>query len=205
MKSKNIRRLHAFVLCRTIGSLSLLALALFAMPLQAAQPKVSGQASNAPEWVYPAVPGFGGVHPRPNLPVRPDPRENYKIFVDVISADRDPSGQFNSLQRLARLVNLMAYAKVPPGHVHIVALLDEDVGAAAGTNVFYRKTFKADNPNLDLIHALKKAGVEMLVCSQALAGQHIPDSAIDPAVTITLSALTDMAVYGHEGYTYMRL
>lgn len=184
---------------------ALLALGLFAAPLHAAQANSSGKTSNAPEWVYPAIPGFGRVHPRPKLPVRPDPKENYKIFVDVATDDRDMSGKFYSLKRLARLVNLMAYAKVPPDHVHIVALLDEQVGYAAGTNAFYRKVFGGDNPNLPLIHALKKAGVKMLVCSQGLATNHIDDSAIDPAVTITLSALTDMVVYGHKGYTYMRL
>lgn len=52
----------------------------------------------------------------------------------------------------------MAYARVPRDHVHIVALLDEKVGYASGTNDFYRKAFGADNPNLALIHALKKVG-----------------------------------------------
>lgn len=189
----------------TLAGMTLCALALFAVPLHAAQPKAGGGKASAPEWVYPAIPGFGGVHPRPDLPVRPDPKEAYRVFVDVVSAERDPSGHFYSLQRLARLVNLMAYAKVPASHVHIVALLDEKVGYAAGTDAFYRKAFGGDNPNLRLIHALKKAGVKMLVCSQGLAENNIPDGAIDPDVTITLSALTDMVVYGHKGYTYMRL
>ena len=188
-----------------LACVAVLALAFFVLPSHAAQARNNGNTSSTPKWVYPAIPGYGGVHPRPKLPVRPDPKENYKIFVDVVSPGRDPSGKFNSLMRLARLVNLMAYAKVPRDHVHIVALLDEKVGYASGTNAFYNQAFGGDNPNLPLIHALKKAGVTMLVCSQGLAENHIPDSAIDPDVTITLSALTDMVVYGHKGYTYMRL
>lgn len=188
-----------------LAIMALLALAFFALPSHAAQARSNGNTSSTPKWVYPAIPGYGGVHPRPKLPVRPDPNENYRIFVDVITPHRDPSGKFDSLKRLARLVNLMAYARVPADHVHIVALLDEQVGYASGTDAFYKKTFGGDNPNLPLIHALKKAGVKMLVCSQGLAGANIPDSAIDPDVTITLSALTDMVVYGHKGYTYMRL
>lgn len=201
--STHSRRFHS--VRATATGLSLLALALFAAPLHAAQTRGSGKISSAPEWIHPAIPGFGGVHPRPDLPLRPDPKENYKIFVDVVTADRNPAGRFYSLMRLARLVNLMAYAKVPKTHVHIVALLDERVGYAAGTNAFYRKVFGGDNPNLVLVHALKKAGVKMLVCSQGMASNNIPDNAIDPAVSITLSALTDMVVYGHKGYTYMRL
>ena len=178
---------------------------LTAVPFQSAQAASNAKTAKSPEWIYPVIPGFGGVHPRSDVAVRPDPKENYKIFVDVISNERDPAGKFNALNRLARLVNLMGYAKVPHNHVHIVALLDEKVGYASGTNAFYRKTFGGDNPNLPLIHALKKAGVELLVCSQGLAGNNIPDSAIDPDVTITLSALTDMVVYGQKGYVYMRL
>ena len=205
MRDTFIHLFRSAALRLTLASGVLLALAVIAAPSHAAQAKSNGKASSAPEWVHPAIPGFGGVHPRPDLPVRPDPKENYKIFVDVVSPGRDPSGRFNALMRLARLVNLMAYAKVPPGHVHIVALLDEKVGYASGTDDFYNKAFGGDNPNLPLIHALKKAGVTMLVCSQGMAENHIPDNAIDPAVTITLSALTDMVVYGHKGYTYMRL
>ena len=205
MSSTSGNRFHFPLLRPSIVGGTLLALALLAAPLQAAQAGNNDKASTAPKWIYPAIPGFGGVHPRPDLPVRPDPKENYKIFVDVFTSDRDASGKYYSLMRLARPVNLMAYAKVPRNHVHIVALLDEDVGYASGTNAFYRKAFGGDNPNLALIHALKKAGVKLLVCSQGLAENSIPDSAIDPDVTITLSALTDMAVYGHKGYTYMRL
>lgn len=163
------------------------------------------KASTGPTWIFPVIKKYGGVHPRSGVAVRPDPSVNYKIFVDVVSNRRNPAGQFDGLLRLARLVNLMAYAKVPAGHVHIVALLDGMAGWAAATNAVYQHEFKADNPNLPIIHALKKAGVQLLVCSQALAENKLPDSAVDPAVTISLSALTDPVVYGQMGYVYMQL
>ncbi len=161
--------------------------------------------SAKPTWIHPLIKGYGGVHPRADVPVRPDPKVNYRIFVDVVSGDKDSEGRFESLKRLARLVNLMAYAKVPPSHVHIVALLDGMTGYASATDAIYQQHFKTNNPNLPIIHALKKARVKLLVCSQALAGQNLPDSAVDPDVTITLSGLTDVVVYGQKGYIYMRL
>ena len=161
--------------------------------------------SGTPKWIYPVIPNIGGVHPRPDLPVRPDPKVDYKIFADIVSKDRDPSGQFQGLERLARLVNLMDYGKVPSNHVHIVALLDGQSGYAAAKNVFYEKQFKADNPNLPIVHALRKAGVKILICSQTLAENGIPDKIVDPVVTITLSALTDVVVYGQKGYIYIQL
>lgn len=47
--------------------------------------------------------------------------------------------------------------------------------------------------------------MQLLICSQALAENKLPDSAVDPDVTITLSALTDMVVFGQKGYIYMQL
>ncbi|HKJ33618.1 MAG TPA: DsrE family protein [Balneolales bacterium] len=161
--------------------------------------------SSQPNWIYPVIQNVGGVHPRPNLPVRPNPKVDYKIFVDIVSSDRDPSGQFKGLKRLARLVNLMAYGKVPADHVHIIAVLDGESGYASAINAFYQKQFKANNPNLPILHALKKAGVTLMICSQALAEHGMPDKIVDPDVTITLSALIDAVVYGQKGYTYMQL
>lgn len=175
---------------------------LLCLPVAYAQ---AAPASVQPKWIFPAVPGFGGVHPRPDLPVRPDPKVDYKIFVDVASSETNKQGHYGALNRLARLVNLMAYAGVPPSRVHIVALLDGRTMTAALRDPVYKRHFKTTNPNLAILHALKKAGVTLMVCSQALAGFGVPDSAIDPAVTVTLSALTDTVVYGQKGYIYMRL
>lgn len=168
-------------------------------------PGGKAQSAPSPRWIYPAIAKFGGVHPRADLPVRPDPKVNYRIFADIVSSHRDPAGHYDGLQRLARLVNLMAYAKVPPSHVHIVALLDEKAGYAAVAEGFFEKQFDGRNPNLPIIHALKKAGVHILICSQALAELDLPDRAVDPDVTITLSALTDSVIYGQRGYIYMQL
>ncbi len=47
--------------------------------------------------------------------------------------------------------------------------------------------------------------MQLLVCSQALAEQGLPDSAVDPDVTVSLSGVTDPVVDGQRGYSYMRL
>ena len=162
-------------------------------------------AKPATDWVYPLIPGFGAVHPRPDLPEQPDPKIDYKVFVDVVSGNPDHARPLESLDRLARLVNLMAYAKVPARHVHIVALIERQATPAVFGNATYRGHFKVDNPNLEILHALKAAGVHLVVCSQALAGMGVADSEVSPDVTVTLSALTDAVVYGQRGYSYMQL
>lgn len=172
-------------------------------------------ASAKTTWIHPVIAKFGGVHPRTDVDMQPDPHAVYKVFVDVVGYSKDPSRMDGSLQRLARLVNLMGFARVPARNVHIVALLDERAGLAALTDKAYVRLIKAHepkrakgltgNPNLAILHALKKAGVKLMVCSQMMAGMGLKDSDIDPSVTITLSGLTDPVIYGNRGYTYMRL
>jgi intracellular sulfur oxidation DsrE/DsrF family protein len=193
-----------------------LALSAFCGTAQAGGPKDAAQkAKEKTVWIHPVIAKFGGVHPRTDVDMQPDPAAVYKVFVDVVSHSKDPTRMDSALQRLARLVNLMGYAKVPPRNVHIVALLDERAGMAALTDKAYaRMAGRFDpkqaknvtgNPNLPIIHALKKAGVKLMICSQAMAGLGLKDSDIDPSVTITLSGLTDPVIYGHRGYTFMRL
>jgi intracellular sulfur oxidation DsrE/DsrF family protein len=155
-------------------------------------------------WIYPVIAGHGGVHPGESLPFRPEPSQEYHLLIDVASTG-DPAKVANSLERLARLVNLLAYAGVPPGHMHLVAVLDERAGLLALTNAMYRRRFKVDNPNLALLHQLKVSGVQLLVCSQAMTEAGFAEDAMTPDVTISLSALTDFAVFGQQGYSYMRL
>jgi intracellular sulfur oxidation DsrE/DsrF family protein len=156
-------------------------------------------------WINPVIKGFGRVHPRPDAAVQPDPNADYKVIVDVVHGDKDHAEVLGSLQRLARIVNLLGFAKVPPEHVHIVAVIEGEASFAAASNATYRKHFKIDNPNLPILHALKQSGVELLVCGQALAENGMADSDVGPDITVSLSALTDFVVYGQRGYSYMQL
>jgi intracellular sulfur oxidation DsrE/DsrF family protein len=156
-------------------------------------------------WINPVIKDFGRVHPRPDAAVQPDPAADYKVIVDVVHGSKDHTEVYGSLQRLARIVNLMGFAKVPPDHVHIVAVIEGEASLAAASNTVYRKIYKVDNPNIAIIHALKQAGVTLLVCGQALAENGFKDSDVNPDVTVSLSALSDFVVYGQRGYSYMQL
>jgi intracellular sulfur oxidation DsrE/DsrF family protein len=186
-------RLHVMASCATIFAIS------------AAPARAEGTPTDATEWVYPVISGYGGVHPGANLPIRPEPGIEYKIIVDVVHPNPDAAKLSNSLDRLARLVNLMSYAGVAPEHVHIVAVLDEGAGLLALTNESYRSRFKVDNPNLALLHQLKLHGVELMICSQAMAGNKLVERDFTSDATVTLSALTDFLVFGQRGYSYMQL
>jgi intracellular sulfur oxidation DsrE/DsrF family protein len=185
--------------------LPIMAICTVLFAISAATARAVGATGDAPEWVYPVISGYGGVHPGANLPIRPETGIEYKIIVDVLHPNPDPAKLSNSLDRLARLVNLMSYAGVPPEQVHIVAVLDEGAGLLALTNESYRSRFKVDNPNLALLHLLKIHGVELLICSQAMAGNKLVERDFTADATVTLSALSDFVVFGQRGYSYMQL
>lgn len=181
--------------------------ALAATPASKAASKPEADDASLPGtvWINPIIKDYGRVHPRPDAAVQPDPNADYKIIVDVTHGSKERDKMDGSLERLARLVNLLGYAKVPQDHVHIVAVLEGEAGFAAANNSVYRKHFKTDNPNLKILHELKQAGVELLVCGQALAENGLVDADVGPDITVSLSALSDFAVYGQRGYSYMQL
>ncbi|MGH8149943.1 MAG: DsrE family protein [Steroidobacteraceae bacterium] len=184
---------------------------LGAAPVAAAHGIAPGTAAASPSstgpatvWVFPVIEGYGGVHPRSDLP-GVAPQVDYRVIADVTHGEKDPAQVSGGLQRLARLVNLFAYAGVPRSHVHIAAVIEGPAGFAAFSNAAYRKRFHVDNPNLTLLHRLRQSGVELMVCSQAMAENGFEDADISPDVRITLSALTDFAIYGARGYSYLQL
>ena len=156
-------------------------------------------------WVYPLIKGHGGVHPRPDLLADLPAGQEYKVIADVVHGSTDHAEAAGALERLARLQNLFAYGGVPREHVHIAAVIEGQAGWAVLKNEAYRKRFKVDNPNLELLGELRRSGVELMTCAQALAENDISDGDVSPDVRVTLSALADFVAYEAQGYGYLQL
>lgn len=177
-----------------LASFVVLAGASFAAPVHAASPK----------WVYPAIPGFGPTHPLPNAAVQPNKTTVYKAVFDVTSGIKDPSKPNPGLNHVARAVNVFASAGVPLSHLHFVAVLHGPSTPAVLDNAHYRAKYNVENPNIKLISELNKAGVKVEVCGQALADLDYEHAWVNKKVTITLSALSDLIIYGNRGYAFLK-
>jgi hypothetical protein len=60
-----------------IGARSCIAEAVMVLPAQAAEPTPAAtKVASRTTWVYPLIPKFGGVHPRPDADDQPDPRSS---------------------------------------------------------------------------------------------------------------------------------
>lgn len=182
---------------------------LFGVLASAAALALAGLSATAgaaePQWAYPAISGYGRMHPLPDAAMQPDKSTTYKAVFDVTAAIRDPAKPYAGLDRVAKVVNIFASAGVPLSHLELVAVLHGPSTFAVLDNAHYRAKYHVDNPNIALIAALKKADVDVEVCGQALAELDIEHASVNKDVTITLSALSDVIIYSQKGYTLLKL
>ncbi len=156
------------------------------------------------KWVYPAIQGYGPVHPFSGARVMPNKHRIYKAIFDVTKGTKDFSKPNPGLVHVARAVNVFAEAGVPLNHLRFVAIVHGPATASILNNKAYMKKYGVANPNIKLISALRRAGVSVGVCGQALADNDFPHVWVNKEVAITLSALSTVVIYGDKGYAYMK-
>lgn len=151
--------------------------------------------------VYPVIPGFGGIMVVPSAAERPDPKLRYRVLFNVTKAASSPDRVNPSLEKVARFVNLLGADKVHPATGDIAVIIHGPATLLILQNAPYAARMKvAANPNAALIAALRKAGVSVRVCSQAIVGNGIMPNQVASGVKIDDSALTTLANLQIRGY-----
>jgi len=147
------------------------------------------------------VPGQAVAKDVPGAKELPDPSMTYKVVFDVGTAAAKVDDVNPMLAAMAEYVNTLGKYGVPAEHRKIAAVFHR-----AGTEIIVNnETFKAthdghDNPNVALIRALAKAGVEFHVCGQAVLGRKIDPKTILPEIQLDLWALVTMVNLQMQGY-----
>lgn len=149
---------------------------------------------------FPLIAGYGGIVRVPNS--AETLRKGSKVVFDVTS-DANPSAVNKGFERAARLLNLAAAAGLNATDTKITVVLHGDATKSALNDGFYKARFQTEqNPNLALIRELKKAGVEIFVCGQALNYKGFPQSSLaeeislaDAALSIIINRQTDGSAY----------
>jgi intracellular sulfur oxidation DsrE/DsrF family protein len=169
------------------------ALGLFACGVAAAQ--------NAPQVITAA----GAYHPLPQAAYQPDRNATYKVVFSLTKASDKPDQINPGIERVARTVNIYAAAGVPLDHLKFVAVAYGPATGLVLDDEHYKAQFGTSNPNLAVISQLRKAGVDVAVCGQAMAEHHYPNEWASKDVTISLSALTTITELQQKGYALMPL
>lgn len=156
-------------------------------------------------WQTPTIAGAGKIHALPQSAYQPDPKLTYKVVFSLSSPGAKPDQVSPSLDHVARAVNLYVSAGVPLDHLKFVAIASGRATPIVLNNAQYQKKFGVDNPNLALIEQLRKAGVDVAVCGQAVAENGFEYDWVDSRVTLALSALTTITELQQQGYALLPL
>lgn len=160
----------------------------------------AGAAAVTPQ--QPVIVGYGTITPVEGAVERPDRSLRYRVLFSVTKAAASPDKVNPSLEKVARFLNLLGADGVRPERGDVVVIVHGPATPIiAGDDAYATKTGTATNPNLALIAALKRAGVSVRVCSQALVGNGIAPATVDKAVEVDVSALTTMATVQIRGWT----
>jgi ubiquinone/menaquinone biosynthesis C-methylase UbiE/intracellular sulfur oxidation DsrE/DsrF family protein len=155
------------------------------------------------ELVYPVIAGYGGVVAVKNG-VEP-PRAGASVVFNVSAGD-DPAAVNPGLERAARLLNLYGAAGRKASDVQLTVVLHGAATNAALAGDFYSGRFQTEsNPNLALIEALHGAGVQILVCGQALNRHGFAESFVAPHIKIAASAMTAVINRQANGYSVIEI
>ena len=150
------------------------------------------------------IPGYQAAEELPGAKELPDPKMTYKVVFDIAKASPKVDEVNPGLIVVARYLNTLAENGVPPSHRKIAVVFHQD-----GTEIVQNnEAFKArndghDNPNIALIQSMKKAGVDLRVCGQAVLAKKIDPKTIQPEIELDLWALTTLVNLQLRGYVHV--
>lgn len=153
---------------------------------------------------FPVIKNHGGIYDIPEATVKPDPARQYKIIVDLVSADDDPAKLAWSLNNVARMINLHTIAGVPPANIHVVLAVHGGMTTSLLNESAYQSRFQVENPHIDLYKALHDAGVRIIVCGQSMKARSVDPDDLLEHVEIATSMLTTVSTFQQDGYVVFK-
>jgi intracellular sulfur oxidation DsrE/DsrF family protein len=147
------------------------------------------------------VPGVAPARDVPGAHEMPDPKGVHKVVFDLATAGPKPTEVHPMLQAVARYVNTLAKTGVPASNRQIALVFHQGGTDYILNNDTYKLRHEGkDNPNIAIVQALKKAGVDFRVCGQAVLGNKIDPKTIQPEIQLDLWALTTIIAFQQRGY-----
>ncbi|WP_429289552.1 DsrE family protein [Paraburkholderia sp. CI3] len=156
-------------------------------------------------WTTPAIAGYGKMHFATRAAYKPDASRSHKVVFAVTRAPSKPTEVNDSLDRVARTVNLYVASGVSLQNLQFIAIVSGAATPLALDDAHYREKFGVPNPNLPLIVKLRQAGIDVAVCAQAVAEHDFDENWIDQHLTLALSGLTTATVLQQQGYALLPL
>lgn len=93
---------------------------------------------------------------------------------------------------------------VPRGNVHLAVVVWGTATHSLLKNDAYKAAKGADNATIPLLQALNEAGVQIIVCGEALINRKLARDDLLPFVKIAPTATMAIATLAAQGYTILR-
>jgi intracellular sulfur oxidation DsrE/DsrF family protein len=162
--------------------------------------------STSTQWpnpVAPVVPSADGYVAIPGAAVPPQKSRVYKAVFDATRAADKPTQLVPALNMIGSELNAFRAAEVPPANVRFAVVFHGAALDGILDPAHYKAKFGVDNPNLEVLAQLEKSGVELLVCGQNLAFDHVDPKSLAPQVKVASDALIVLMTYQNDGYALL--
>ena len=151
------------------------------------------------------IPGVDPAKDQPGAHEYPDPKLTYKFVFDLSGGPETPDKINPGLRGVAEFINTLAKYNVPASHRQLVVVFHQKSTPAILMNDEYKKRYNTDNPDIALVQAMKKAGVDFRVCGQAVLGMKIDPKTIQPEVQLDLWAGMTIPNMMMRGYQHLEM
>lgn len=146
------------------------------------------------------IPEFGTTYDVENPDFETITAQDYKVVFDVGRQFDDPKKVNPLFNTAARYLNMHAKAGVPKENIKVALVVHGGAANDLLRNSKYNELYQTDNPNLPLLTALNKAGVEIILCGQTAAHRKIVKNDVHENVQFALSAMTALVTLQNLEY-----
>ncbi len=165
---------------------------------------VMAVSSAASAQVVTPIPQADAYVPVPGGRLAADNRHVYRIVFEAVHGADKPDRVAPAVAMAGAELNTLAAHKVKRANMRFVLVFHTQAAdEAVLDNAAYRARYGVDNPNLPVLAALKRQGVELLVCGQELHADGVPLEAVARDVNIADDGLVAIATYEGQGYAHL--
>jgi intracellular sulfur oxidation DsrE/DsrF family protein len=126
----------------------------------------------------------------------------YKLVFDL-STDREVGKVNRHLVSVARYLNMHARNGVPVEQMDLAVVVHGGAVRNMLHDAAHRQDHAMDNPNIDLVQALREAGVRFYVCGQSMAFTGVAKDDLISGVEVALSAMTMLTLLQADGFALL--
>ncbi len=127
----------------------------------------------------------------------------YKVAWDVTEGPAKPEDATAGFSRPANFLVMADENGLARTNVHLAIIVHGTATPTLLTNEAYKAATGKDNANIALLQALHDAGVQIIVCGQALVNRKVPRDQLLPFVKVANSATIARATLHAQGYATM--